>query len=211
MAFIGIHFSFGLFIGSPVGVFLGIPPWLSPSEVLLGGLLLWIFPLVTSIITFVYLLVWLVGLLFMNYIVNKLNPVRHDLLNLWRTFLACWIVWGKNLPCLILFTILFWGCMPYGICSVPFMVLFTRRLLHVVTMMSYSLAYCEPLFLSLVGLMLCGCNLILKICGCRLIGEEDFMIFWENLDWLLPAVVICTTIEIWSLYLRCTILIWSVF
>ena len=37
--FIGIRISFGLFLGSPLGVSLGIPPWLAPSEVLLGYLL----------------------------------------------------------------------------------------------------------------------------------------------------------------------------
>ena len=32
-------FLFGFLLGSPVGVFLGMPLWLAPSEVLLGRLL----------------------------------------------------------------------------------------------------------------------------------------------------------------------------
>ena len=172
MALIGMQLPFALFLGSPVGVFLGMPPWLAPSEVLMGGLLLWIFLLGTSMPPCVNFLVLLVVLMFMDSIVHKLNPVRHELLHLWRTFVACSIVLGKTILCLIFFTLLFWGCMHYGICSVSLMVLCTIRLLRVVTMLLYCLAYCELPLLSLVGIMVCGCNLMLQICGCRMIGRE---------------------------------------
>ena len=33
----GMNFLFGFIIGSPVRVFIGMPPWLEPSELLLGG------------------------------------------------------------------------------------------------------------------------------------------------------------------------------
>ena len=45
-----------------------------------------------------------------------------------------------------------------------------------VNMILYCLDYCELLFLSLVGLMVCGCNQILHICVYRLIGGDEFMI-----------------------------------
>ena len=151
------------------------------------------------------------GLLVLDYVVHKLSPIRHELLHTWRTFVACWIVLGKNLLCMILSPLLFWGCMSYIICSVPLIVLYNSHLLHVVNMILYSLAYCEWLFLSLVGLTVCGCNNILQICGCRLIGGEEFFIFWGNVDLLLPTVVICPTIEGGNIYLRCIVLLWSVF
>ena len=121
-------------------------------------------------------LVFLVGLLVMGSVLHKLNPVRHELLHMWRTFLACWIVCGETVLCLVLFPLFFWGCITYGIISVPFLVLCTSRLLHVVPMMIYCLDCCELLFLSLVGLTVCGCNQILQKCGCRLIGGEEFFI-----------------------------------
>ena len=203
--------SIGLFIGSSVGVSLGIPPWLAPSVILMGGLLFWIFPLGLSMPPSAIFLVWLVGLLVLYYVVHKLNPVRHDLLHLWRKFVACWIVLGKTLLCLIFSLILFLGCIPYGICSFPFLVLCIRRLLHVFPVMLYSLTYREWLFLSLVGLAVCSFNQIIQIYGCRLIGEEEFLIVWENVDLLLPAELICPTIEGGCLYLCYIFLIWSGF
>ena len=56
---------------------------------------------------------------------------------------------------------LFLGCMPYGICSVPLMVLCTIQILHVVPTMLYNLAYHELLFLYLVGIIVCDCNTII--------------------------------------------------
>ena len=83
---------------------------------------------------------------------------------------------GGNLLCMIFFPLLFWGCMPYGIFSVPLLVLRTIRILHIVPMMLYVLAYFELLFLSLVGLTVCSCSIIIQICICRMIGGDEFLI-----------------------------------
>ena len=115
---------------------------------------------------------------------------------------------GKTIMRLIFFPLLFWGCMIYRICSVLLMVLCTIHLLHVLHMMIYFLAYCELLLLSLVGLRLFVSNPILQICGCMLIGGEELLIVWKNLDWLLPAVVICPTTEGGRLYLLCMVPPW---
>ena len=149
-----------------------MPPWLAPSEVLLEVLLIWIFSLGISMPPCDNFLVCLVVFLVPDYALHKLNPVRHELLHLWRTFLACWFILGKTLLCLILLPLLFLGCMPYGICRVPFVILCTSLLLHVVPMMLYCLTYCELLLLSLVGLTVWGCNQIFQICVCGLIREE---------------------------------------
>ena len=62
----------------------------------------------------------------------------------------------KILLCLIFSPLLSWGCINCDTCSVPFLVLFTNRLLHVVTMIHGHLAYYEVLLFSQVGLMVCG-------------------------------------------------------
>ena len=49
-----------------------------------------------SMITCVPFLVLLVVFLVIYSEVHKLNPMRHELLHLWRIFLACSIVWGGN-------------------------------------------------------------------------------------------------------------------
>ena len=143
----------------------------------------------------VHLLVWIVVFMVLDSVVHELNPVRHKLLHLWRTFLACWIVWGETLLSMIFVPLLFLGCMLYVICSVPYLVLCTSRNLHVVPMMLYLLDYRELLFLYLVWLTVCSCNRIIQICGCRLIGGEELLIFWADLDWLLPHVETCTRIK----------------
>ena len=109
---------------------------------------------------------------------------------LWKKFVACWIVLGKTILFLRLVPLMFLVCMHYGIFSIPLNVLCNSHIIHVVTIMLYSLAYCEILVLSLVELMVCVCNWIIKICGCRLIGRKEFLIVWENLDWLLTTVLI---------------------
>ena len=83
---------------------------------------------------------------------------------------------GETLPCLRFVLLLFLGCMPYGIYSVPWMVTYTSRFLHVVPRMIYFLSYCKLLFLSLAGLMVCGFNQILQIYVCRLIGGDELLI-----------------------------------
>ena len=45
----------------------------------------------------------------------------------------------------------------------------------------------------------------------RLIGGDDKLIVWEDLDWLLTALVICTTIVGVSIYLHCIVSLWNVF
>ena len=132
-------------------------------------------------------------------------------MQLWRTSVACWFFFGKTLLCLIFFLILFWGCIHYKFCSVTLLILCNIRLIHAVSMMLYCFDFCELLFLSLVGIMVCGCNQILQICGCRLFGGGEFLIFWGNLDWLLPAVVIFLIIECGIICLLFIVLLWSGF
>ena len=111
----------------------------------------------------------------------------------------------ENLLYLIFVPLLFLGCMSYIISSIPLLVLCTSILLHMVTMMLYGMADYVLLSLFLVGKRVCGCNLILQKCGCRLIGDEEFFILLENLDLLYLAIVICPTIEGGTLYLRCIV------
>ena len=74
------------------------------------------------------------------------------------------------------FPICFWGCIHYGIFSVPWLVQGNRTLLHVVSMMLYCLAYCVLILLSLVRIEVCGCIQMIKICACRTIcGDELFI------------------------------------
>ena len=95
--------------------------------------------------------------------------------------------------------------MTYIICSVPCLVLCTSRIIHVVPMMIYHLAYCGLLIFSLVVLAVCGSSQILQICLCRLIGGAKFLIFLSYLDLLLPVVLICPTIVGGIIYLRCIV------
>ena len=172
LVLIGMHFSFGLFLGSTLWVSIGLPPWLAPSEVLLGGWIFWIFPLGSSMPPCDHFLVWIVVLLFLYYVAHKLNSVRNERLHIWKTSLLCWIILGETLLRQIFFLVLSWVCMYYGICSVPFLVRCTSFLLRVAPMMRVRLAYYELLIVYQVGLTVCGCNQILQICKYRLIGEE---------------------------------------
>ena len=158
-----------------------------------------------------HFLLLLVVLMVMDSAVHKLNHLRHEMLNLWRTSVACSIVLVKTLLCLIFYLLLSWVFMPYVIYSVPLLVLCNRRLLHVVPMIFGSLSYYEWLLLSLVGITVCGCNQIIQICGFRLIGGKEYLIFWSNLYWFLPAVIIFPTIEGGSLYLCLIVPLWSGF
>ena len=199
MALIGMEFSFVFFLGGPFGVYLG-------KRYCWGGLIVWICTLGSSMSPCVHFLVWLVGLLVMNSVLHKLNPVRHEIFHLWNKYVSRWIV-----LVLIFSLLLYWRYMPDGIYSVPLLVICTRRLIHLVPMMRGSLYYCKWIFLYQVGITVCGWNTIIQICGCRLIGGEEFLIVWENLDWLLPAVIVCYIVEVESLYLHCTVLLWSGF
>ena len=111
--------------------------------------------------------------------------------------------------CLIVSPLLSWGCMNCDTCSVPLLVLCTRRIIQVVPMMRGHLVYYELLLLSQVGLMVCGWNKIIRICEYRMIFGEGLFIAWANLYWLLPAVRFCTTIEYESICLRCKFLLWN--
>ena len=55
--------------------------------------------------------------------------------------------------------------MPYGICTFPLVVLCISQLLYVVAMILYSLTYFELLFLFLMGITVCGCNILIKNAG----------------------------------------------
>ena len=66
-----------------------------PWKVFWGGLIFWILPIGISMPPCVNILVWLVGFLVLYYVVHKWNTVQHELLHLWRTFLACWNIWEK--------------------------------------------------------------------------------------------------------------------
>ena len=116
---------------------------------------------------------------------------------------------GKAILCQILFPLLSWGCMPYGICGVPFLVQCTSHLLRVVPMMCGRLACYELLLVSQTGLTVCGLNQIIQICGYRLIGGEDFLIVLSTLGWFLLAVKVCSTVEDESILIFCTARIWS--
>ena len=52
--------------------------------------------LVISIFPCVYLLVLLVGCRVLDFLVNKLNTVQHELLHLWKTFLNVEFLGGKS-------------------------------------------------------------------------------------------------------------------
>ena len=54
------------------------------------------------------------------------------------------------------YPLLSWRCMPCVTCSVLFVVICTRRVIHVVPMIRVHLYYYEVLLLSQVGLMVCG-------------------------------------------------------
>ena len=105
----------------------------------------------------------------------------------------------------------FGQCMPYDIRSIPCLIWCTSRLLHVVPVMLYNLAYCGLLILSLVGLVLCGCSQILQTCECNIIGGNELSYALTDLDTLLSDVVIYPTIGGRSLYLRFIVALWNGF
>ena len=109
--------------------------------------------------------------------------------NLWH------IVLGEILLCLILYPLLSWGCIICDTCSVPLMFLCTIRLLHASPTMRGNLVYYELLFLSQVGLRVCGWNQIIQRCEYRLICGKGLLIYFSGLDWFLSAVIICTIVE----------------
>ena len=69
---ITLLFSFGFPPGSFIGVSFGISPWLSPSEVLLGVLIFWIYRLGSSMIPCVHTLILLKGLHVLDYVSHRL-------------------------------------------------------------------------------------------------------------------------------------------
>ena len=83
---------------------------------------------------------------------------------------------GKNSTVSDILSVLFFVCMPYGICSDPCVVLCISWVLHVVPTMPYLFDYLKILILSLVGLVVCGCNQSLRICVYNLIGGDEVFI-----------------------------------
>ena len=92
------------------------------------------------------------------------------------------IFWGETLLRLRFVPLLFWECIPYGICIASCLVLYKIRIIHVVIMVLYCFSYCELLFFPLVGLKVCGCNRIIQIYACRMIGGYEFFIVCTYLD-----------------------------
>ena len=82
-------------------------------------------------ITCIHTLILLKLLQVLGSVVHRLDLVRHDKLHPWKTSVAYEMFWGKILLCLIFVLILSWGYMLCDTCSVPFMVLCTRHILHV--------------------------------------------------------------------------------
>ena len=152
---------------------------------------------------------WLLGLLVMDSLADKLNTVSHERLHIWKTSLACWIVLGETLPWRIFFPLLYWGCMHNGICSVPLLFCYTSRLLHVVPMVRDPLLYYEWLILSQVGLTVFGWYKFIQICGHRMIGEEEFLIALSNLGLLLPIVIVYPIVEDEIIWISCTFPLWG--
>ena len=111
----------------------------------------------------------------MGSVVHELNPGQHELLHLWNKCFVFFFL-GKPLLCLIFVPLLFWEFIPYGICVVPQPVLFNTRIINVLPLILYRLSFCGLILLSLMGLMVCGCNQIIQKCGCRLIGGDEFLI-----------------------------------
>ena len=195
MDFIAMHFSFGFLPGSLLEVSFDLPPWLAPSEVLLGGLLLWIFPLGSSIISCVHFLIQLEVLQVLDYALNRWDTVRLDKLHPWKKSVAYYYCWEKNLLYLIFSPLLSWGCTLCDTSSVPLLVLCIIRLLRVVPTMRSHLVYNELLLLYQVGLMVWGWNQIIQRCEFKLISGKGFLITWAGLDWFFPDVRVCPIIE----------------
>ena len=172
-----------------------------------GRLLSQISPLDISIHPFSNFLVWLVIFKVLDFLVRELNPVRHELLHLWKTFLACWFFLGETLLCLRFVPLLFLDYMPCGICSVPCLVRCTSQIIYVFPFMLYLLDYCELLLLSLVGPAVCSCRQIIQIYMCKLIGGDEFFITGVYFYELFLALAICPTIIGGSIYLRCIVLL----
>ena len=104
---------------------------------------------------------------------------------------------------------LFWWCMPYGICSAPWLVRCNRHILHVVPMLFYLLYCCGLLILSLVGIAVCVCSQILQIYVCKLIVGEELFIAGMDSDLLLFVVLICPTIGGGIFHLRYIVPLWN--
>ena len=58
-----------------------------------GGLIVWICTIGSSMSPCVHFLVWLVGLLVMNSVLHKLNPVRHEIFHLWINMCHVELFW----------------------------------------------------------------------------------------------------------------------
>ena len=92
--------------------------------------------------------------------------------------------------------------MPYGICSAPWPVRCTSRVLHVVLMIIYLLACYELLLFSLVGIVVWVCIQSIHRYLCKPIVGYVVFISGVNLDLLFLAVAICPTIGVGSFHLH---------
>ena len=80
-------------------------------------------------------LILLNGFQVLDYVVHLLDLVRRDKLYPWKTYVAYEMFWGGVLICLIFALLFSWECMIFDNCSVPFMVLCTIHIIHVVPTM----------------------------------------------------------------------------
>ena len=129
----------------------------------------------------------------LDYVVNRINPLWNDKLHPWKAFSL----------------LLSLRCIPCDTFSVTFMLLFTSRIINVDPIMSVHLVYYELPLLSQFGIMACVWNQVLRRCEYRLVCGEGFLISWESLELLFPAVRVCTTTDDESICLCCTVPLWN--
>ena len=91
--------------------------------------------------------------------------------------------------------------MPYGIYSVPWMVLFTSWVPHLMSRTLYPLAYYESLIFSLVWIAVFGCNQTIHRYVCMPVRGYGVLIVRVNLGLLLISGAFCITFEGGMLYL----------
>ena len=116
---------------------------------------------------------------------------------------------GITILCLRFVPILFLGCMPHVICSAPWLVQFTIRVLHVVPRILHPLAYCESLLFTMVGIVVCICNQTIHRYVCMPICGDGLFIVRVDLCLLLLAGAFYPTVGGGSLYIHCIIPQWS--
>ena len=94
LALIAVPFSLGFLPGSLLGISFGLPPWLAPSEILLGGWVFWIYQLGSSMLTCDHFLILLKGFYVLHSVVHILDLLRDDKFHPWKTSVEYEIFWG---------------------------------------------------------------------------------------------------------------------